>query len=1392
MKKLLTIVCIFFFLKGASSQDFYYNEGNRIVLEQRTDKLAIVLNTNSYSKEYLLSNVTEFVRGSDELKEISENTYLVKFNEAKSKGEIDNFLSGLSTRNNLIKFATPVYFGESKKVTQIPTDEFIVRLGNINDKEKLDVMNIENNIQIIGNIVDERGFLLKSNNNVKLNALELSDIYYRSGYFEYAQPNFLFPEYCLLNSTPNDPFYGQQWAISNTGQAVRTGSASGGAGSAYGDPVTMSGIPDADMDVDLAWDFTTGSSLVKVAVIDTGIDSTHPDFNSAGHLLAGYDSYWNKNGVPRDSGSHGTCTAGLIGAVINNATGVAGIAGGCKLMSIRIFNSSGSTTAAALSRAFDTARVRGIDVISNSWGGGTPDATLTAAINNAATIGRGGLGCIILFSTGNDGHNPPSYPSYLSNVIAVGASTPYDQKKSPGTGGQMWWGGNYGSSVSGDIDVTAPTVCYTLDVQGTGGYNNLAGTAGNYDSSFNGTSCSCPNAAGVAALILSVNTSQTKGQVTDALCRGSEKIDNVSYSTNKTYGRWNEYYGYGRVNAYNSVRLAAGVDVTPPTIVHLNISSLTTTYPVSITAEILDQDGSAVPVSGANQPKLFFRLNKNNAGYGAYDSLPAASNAGNNYTFKVPCVGYETQVQYYIRARDASGNQSTFPRGAPNNFWLCYYAIGTFNVSSNKLLGFACATSGINISPTPTAVGSFTIVNTKFQMWVRHATIYQEIIQLYSPLSDAENNRKCAFSANNLNVAGSNITGTTVADSASLFWNSGTPPYTNGLFKADCIMKGFNGTNAAGNWKIMNYDWVSGTAATWDSARVIFTKTTGTTSPSARLNSEADSTLNFGTVNSPDSVTKNFYLKNAGTANLTVSGVTFTGTYELQYKLITALPGPIVPNDSGLFTVRLYTQLANSISKEIENPDGAIVEGALMNIANNDPHKGTFKVSLQSNNELPITQPCNDFSSLVFPPVSLTEEYTGTNYWSRNTVSAYGVGTGAAKFDCYNAASGTVQSLVTNNFANAPANTYVTFDEAYAPFSLTFPGPDTLIVEASSNNGSSFSSIATLLGKIDGTGELNSAPAIASAFTPSNSDWRSKIYSLPVGTNKVRLKAKSGFGNNIYIDNLCIQTLPAPVSNFVGITPQGFYRGTPGIYNGIGDTVTIYLHRADLPNIKVDSATLKIDAFTTTIPTFTKALSGTYYFEVKHRNSIETWSNAGGYLYTRGAVSTFDFLQVNQAFNNNQFQVNVPNNLWGMFGGDIDRNGFVDLSDITLVYNDAGTFVTGYVITDVTGDNLTDLNDIILTYNNSSNFVSVQRPAGAEPSPQPTNQQTESKVITFENNAQRIKYMKGLQELKKSAATELKNIEPNWNPLPSKEYLDKLNEARKHNGSNGKTNSKRF
>lgn len=924
MKSICTLSFLLIFVSISYSQNYYYYKSSKIVLQQRTDKIAIILNNKNYSQEIVRENLRNFVDSRDSIKKLKPDVYILKYFTEKSFDEIKEHMNSISRNLYIVKFSTNVFYGSSKKVTQIPTDRFLVKLKNENDEARLNAINVMNNCSIIGKFGNENGFIIKTNSNVNKNALELSDIYYTTGIFEFAEPDFLYPENCLFLSVPNDPNFPKQWSLQNTGQTIQTGSTF----AFYGDAAAVNGIPGSDMNVTSAWDFTTGSDVIKIGVIDTGIDSLHPDFQQAGHLLSGYDAVNNVNSSAIDIGWHGTSTAGIIGAVMNNSIGISGIAPNCKLMSILITDAEGNTYSSEAARAFDSAVAKGLDVLSNSWGGGTPSSIVTDAIDNAAVNGRNGLGCAILFASGNDGNNPPLYPSVLPNVLSVGASTPHDQAKSPGTGNYFFWGSNYGENSIGDLDVLAPTSYVTL------------AAGGGLDQFFWGTSASCPNAAGVAALILSINSSQTRAEVYNNLTRGCDKIDNVPYDIDKPFGKWSHYNGYGRVNALNSVRLAAGVDVTPPVINHLNVSSSPSTYPTDVVVEISDQDGAPVPVSGSNQPKLFYKIKRSTASWTSFDSLCSYSNSGNSFTFRIPSQGWETEVKYYIRARDITGNENTFPKHAPNAFNLCYFAIGHITKETKKIPAFSGADYGATVSPSVN-FGNFKVLDAKVIISMRHTYLDDEIIQIFSPLTDANNSRKCLFASNG--GAGDNIYSAGVSDSETNFWSDNTPPFQNGNFKPEYNMRGLNGNSASGSWKILHFDRGLTDYAFFDSVKIVLSRTTGATSSAINVYNSSDSIINFDTSSGSQVIDKNFYLKNSGTANLIISGVSFLGEFSEMFSIINTPPSHILPNDSGLFIIRFDNQSGG-------NPNNSMSgESPIFNIQTNDPSKPEFKVSLQTN-----------------------------------------------------------------------------------------------------------------------------------------------------------------------------------------------------------------------------------------------------------------------------------------------------------------------------------------------------------------------------------------------------------------------------------------------------------
>ena len=158
------------------------------------------------------------------------------------------------------------------------------------------------------------------------------------------------------------------------------------------------------------------------------------------------------------------------------------------------------------------------------------------------------------------------------------------------------------------------------------------------------------------------------------------------------------------------------------------------------------------------------------------------------------------------------------------------------------------------------------------------------------------------------------------------------------------------------------------------------------------------------------------------------------------------------------------------------------------------------------------------------------------------------------------------------------------------------------------------------------------------------------------------------------------------------------------------DTVKVYLRNSSSPYAIVDSAKGIIDTVTLTGQfTFSNASSGTYYIQLNHFNSIETWSKSGGETMIAGTPYNYDFTSAAlKAYGSNQVLVGSE---WSTYSGDVNQDGIIDLTDVVLISNDVNNFVTGsYLATDLNADNAVTLADLIIAYNNSSNFIFVNRP----------------------------------------------------------------------------------
>jgi subtilisin family serine protease len=321
----------------------------------------------------------------------------------------------------------------------------------------------------------------------------------------FAEPNY-FDHTCTI---PNDANFSLQWAHQNIGQ---TG-----------------GMPKCDIETPDAWDEITGNEDIVIAIVDTGVDLDHPDlvanmWLNADEILDGSDSdgngfiddiygwdFVNNDNDPIDDHGHGTCCAGIVGAVTDNNIGMAGICWDCRIIPVKSFGSDGYATVSDMANGITYAADNGADVISMSFGG----SYHTPVINAIKYVYS--QGAVLVAAAGNDHENDYFYPARCDEVIAV-AATYYNDEK-------MWFS-NWGSWV----DVAAPGYeIYTVAPDD------------DYEICFGGTSGATPHVAGLVGLMLSKNPGLNQDEIKTILRSTTDKV------------RSNQYIGTGRINAYEAV-----------------------------------------------------------------------------------------------------------------------------------------------------------------------------------------------------------------------------------------------------------------------------------------------------------------------------------------------------------------------------------------------------------------------------------------------------------------------------------------------------------------------------------------------------------------------------------------------------------------------------------------------------------------------------------------------------------------------------------------------------------------------------------------------------------------------------------------------------------------------
>ena len=329
---------------------------------------------------------------------------------------------------------------------------------------------------------------------------------------EYAEPNVV--EQAQGLPAPNDPSYSSQWSLATTnalaGWNVYPGS--------YAAP---------------------GSPQAPIAIVDSGVDSTHPDLAGRVDTADGANCVTGTcvSSTALDDYGHGTHVAGIAAASANNLTGIAGVAYDAPVIPVKVLDSTGNGNAAGVAAGIMWAADHGARVINLSLGSTSYSQAVCDAVTYATAKGD-----LVVAAAGNNGSSTPFYPAACPGAIGVGATDSTDAVP--------YWS----DSGSANVFVSAPGVSILSTYMG-GGYATESGT-----------SMAAPFVSGLAELLLAQNASRTPGDVERILASTSDKVGSLSYGSDPdgmcAGCTWNASYGYGRVDVSNA--LTGTTPAAPP------------------------------------------------------------------------------------------------------------------------------------------------------------------------------------------------------------------------------------------------------------------------------------------------------------------------------------------------------------------------------------------------------------------------------------------------------------------------------------------------------------------------------------------------------------------------------------------------------------------------------------------------------------------------------------------------------------------------------------------------------------------------------------------------------------------------------------------------------------
>jgi len=577
------------FILGKDVQPFFYRGKVKVPFTPRNDLLAASMNSSipTNQKNALIGHVSKFdLENVPVSKAIMDNNVMVF--KIKSKDVAENVNKRLKiheelSKNKTVEFVGPILRMDEKSLSFL-TNQIVVQFKKDINDEEITTLIKKYNLDIVNNIqyAKNKTYLLSTRKEATYEMLEICEQMVQSGKVEYAEPDiFSTVEEDSIN--PTDLLYSQQWHLSivNTSKA-------------------WSILNDINPNI------TFGSSNMIIAVMDSGIDSTHPDLN--GTVTNGsqkiYQLFDFVNMVSDNNslaGDHGTCCAGVSTGNTNNNSivsgeneGIVGAAGNCRLMGLRRGGPETKYADAYMWAAgfdpnstipgFPTAINPGADIITNSFGfsvGMPISGLMNDTFDFLTDNGRNGKGTLLFFSAGNantDFTLQRPWAAY-ERTFAIASSSLADDGSTEVRSTYSNFGG------TGIIDVCAPSndefptvhnppLNYAVITTTITGSGNLIGHTGgglDYKNNFGGTSSATPLSAGIGALVLSANPDLTWLEVKNILRDTAVKIDSTNIDS---IGRWidingnptsdisyegpdySRWYGFGRVDAEKAVQVA--------------------------------------------------------------------------------------------------------------------------------------------------------------------------------------------------------------------------------------------------------------------------------------------------------------------------------------------------------------------------------------------------------------------------------------------------------------------------------------------------------------------------------------------------------------------------------------------------------------------------------------------------------------------------------------------------------------------------------------------------------------------------------------------------------------------------------------------------------------------